>query len=110
MARFSVVPLLAAFIVVSACGGSNGDASTQPAGTPAQSSRALHLVKVGDFDSPVFVTSPPGDRRRVLVVEQGGRIRVVRGGQAARAAVPGHQLARRERRGAGVAVDGVRGI
>ena len=81
MARFSVVPLLAAFIVVSACGGSNGDASTQPAGTPAQSSRALHLVKVGEFDSPVFVTSPPGDRRRVLVVEQGGRIRVVRGGQ-----------------------------
>ena len=28
--------------------------------------------------SPVYVTSPPGDRHRVFVVEQGGQIRVVR--------------------------------
>jgi glucose/arabinose dehydrogenase len=82
MSRFSVLPLLAAFVVVSACGSSNGDASTaSTAGTPAQGSRALHLVRVGTFDGPVFVTSPPGDTRRVMVVEQGGRIRVVRGGR-----------------------------
>jgi glucose/arabinose dehydrogenase len=82
MSRFGVVPLLAAFIVVSACGGSKGDASTaSSAGTPAQGTRALHLVRVGSFNSPVFVTSPPGDTRRLMVVEQGGRIRVVRGGR-----------------------------
>jgi glucose/arabinose dehydrogenase len=81
MARLAAVPLLAAFAVVSACGGSKGDASVPSGGTPAQPARALHLVKVGDFDSPVFVTSPPGDTRRLMVVEQGGRIRVMRGGR-----------------------------
>ena len=80
-----LVPLLAVIIVVSACGGSDGDAKTSTtAGSPASgggAARALHLVKVGDFDSPVYVTSPPGDERRVMVVEQGGTIRVVRGGK-----------------------------
>jgi glucose/arabinose dehydrogenase len=83
MRRFVAVPLLAALLVVSACGGSNGDASVTAGGTPATSgtARALHLVRVGTFDSPVYVTSPPGDSRRVMVVEQGGTIRVVRGGR-----------------------------
>jgi glucose/arabinose dehydrogenase len=83
MRRFVAVPLLAAFLVVSACGGSNGDATVTAGGTPATSgtARALHLVRVGTFDSPVYVTSPPGDARRVMVVEQGGTIRVVRGGR-----------------------------
>jgi glucose/arabinose dehydrogenase len=83
MRRFVAVPLLAAYLVLSACGGSNGDASVTAGGTPATSgtARALHLVRVGTFDSPVYVTSPPGDARRVMVVEQGGTIRVVRGGR-----------------------------
>jgi len=38
-------------------------------------------VLVGRFDAPLYVTAPPGDRRRVFVVEQGGRIMVVRGGR-----------------------------
>jgi glucose/arabinose dehydrogenase len=41
----------------------------------------VRLVKVGSFESPVYVTAPPGDRRRVFVVEQAGRIRVIRGGK-----------------------------
>jgi glucose/arabinose dehydrogenase len=75
--------LLAAVVVASACGGSDGAAKTGPAGagTPAQTAGALHLVKVGDFDSPVYVTAPPNDNRRIMVVEQGGAIRVVRGGR-----------------------------
>jgi len=83
MGRFVVVPLLAALLVVTACGGSNGDASVTAAGSPATSgtARALHLARVGTFDSPVYVTSPPGDARRIMVVEQGGTIRVVRGGR-----------------------------
>jgi len=86
--RRFLVPLLAVVAVVSACGGSSGDAktaktTTTATGTPATggTARALHLVKVGDFDSPVYVTSPPGDARRIMVVEQGGTIRVVRGGR-----------------------------
>jgi glucose/arabinose dehydrogenase len=36
---------------------------------------------VGRFDSPVYVTAPPGDRSRLFVVEQGGRIQVMRNGR-----------------------------
>ena len=114
MGRIVAVPLAAALAVVSACGGSSGDAKTT-SGTPAQTapatggaSRALHLVQVGTFDSPVYVTSPPGDARRLLVVEQGGTIRVVRGGR--KLARPFLDIRSRvvERRGAGPAVDRVR--
>ena len=49
----------------------------------AQSTVALttiHLEKVGeDFHNPVYVTSPPGDSR-LFVVEQAGRIRVMKNG------------------------------
>ena len=82
MASLAAVPLLAAFLVASACGGSTGNASVETTGgAPVQTSRALHLVRVGTFESPVYVTAPPNDRRRLMVVEQGGRIRVLRGGK-----------------------------
>lgn len=43
--------------------------------------RAQSLVPVGGtFASPVYVTAPPGDARRVMVVELGGTVRVVRDG------------------------------
>jgi len=42
-----------------------------PPGTPA-------LRPLGTFVSPVFVTSPPADSLRLLVVEQAGRIRILR--------------------------------
>jgi glucose/arabinose dehydrogenase len=44
-------------------------------------SRGVRLVKVGDFDAPLYVTAPPGDTRRIFVVEQAGRIMEVRGGK-----------------------------
>jgi glucose/arabinose dehydrogenase len=65
--------LAALVVALAACGA--GGAPT------ALSSGALRLAKVGDFDSPLYVTSPPGDTHRVFVVEQGGRIRVVRDGK-----------------------------
>jgi glucose/arabinose dehydrogenase len=46
-----------------------------------QARRGVRLVKIGDFQNPLYVTSPPGDRRRVMVVQQGGKIMVVRGGR-----------------------------
>src|SRR3954453_13131477 len=38
------------------------------------------LAKVGDFDAPVHVASPPGDPR-LFVVEQDGLVKVIDGGQ-----------------------------
>ncbi|HEV2062695.1 MAG TPA: PQQ-dependent sugar dehydrogenase [Solirubrobacteraceae bacterium] len=81
---------------LAACGGDGDDAARTetaviqeergeqdaPAVTEAQAPDGpLRLAKVGDFASPLFVTAPPGDRRRIFVVEQGGRIRVVQGGR-----------------------------
>jgi glucose/arabinose dehydrogenase len=92
--------LLLTLAVVAACG--SGGSSPKPApagpGEPKQSEapeaaagpaggasaarrRGVKLVSIGRFDNPVYVTAPPRDRRRVFVVEQGGRIFVVRGGR-----------------------------
>ncbi len=50
-----------------------GTATRAPAGPP-------RLDLVGRFDSPVYVTAPPGDDR-LFVVEQPGRVKVVRDGR-----------------------------
>jgi glucose/arabinose dehydrogenase len=76
MLRFGAALILAIAALSAACGGAaGGDTATQSA------SRGIRLVKVGDFASPVYVTAPPNDRRRLFVVEQAGRIEVVRGGK-----------------------------
>jgi glucose/arabinose dehydrogenase len=87
-----IVAACALAVAVTACGGgseSRGDTAprgrTDPVASGAQApSGPVRLAKVGQFSSPVYVTAPPGDRRRVFVVEQGGRIRVVRGGRTLR--------------------------
>ncbi len=81
--------------LVLGCGGSDGgsaaratptattpQATAEPTATatPAQR-RGVRLVRIGTFDAPVFVTAPRGDRRVQFVVEQGGRIMVVRNGR-----------------------------
>jgi glucose/arabinose dehydrogenase len=94
MRRASLVLSVAGLLA--ACGGDSapGDASagtgsaraTEPATTdragarPARP-RGVRLVPVGRFASPLYVTAPPGDRRRIFVVQQGGRIMVVRDGR-----------------------------
>ncbi len=90
--------VLATATLVAACGsGDDGNASA-PAATstaaptaapPASAGSApataaakgVRLKRIGRFDAPVFVTAPPGDRRRLFVVEQAGRIRVMVGGR-----------------------------
>jgi glucose/arabinose dehydrogenase len=54
-----------------------------PAATPTPR-RGLRLVRIGTFSNPLYVTAPPGDRRRVFVVEQGGRVMIVRDGRKLR--------------------------
>jgi hypothetical protein len=45
----------------------------------APAAAAPSLVKIGDFDRPLYVASPPGDTH-LFVVEKGGTIKVVGGG------------------------------
>jgi glucose/arabinose dehydrogenase len=60
--------------------GSPGAGVPTATATPAQR-RGVRLVRIGTFSEPVFVTAPRGDRRVQFVVEQGGRIMVVRNGR-----------------------------
>jgi len=66
-----VVALTAALVVAVVTGfaWARGDAPGDP-----------RLIRVGEFVSPVYVAALPGDRRRFFVVEQPGRIMVVRDG------------------------------
>ena len=61
--------------------GGDGSTATTPPARTAQARRGVRLVRIGGFDSPVYVAQPPGDNRRLFVVEQTGRIMVVRGGR-----------------------------
>ncbi|HET8949597.1 MAG TPA: PQQ-dependent sugar dehydrogenase, partial [Solirubrobacteraceae bacterium] len=60
-------------------------AQTEPTATAtpaaAQARKGVRLVRIGSFSSPVFVTAPRGARKVQFVVEQGGRIMVVRNGR-----------------------------
>lgn len=64
-------------------------AVTEPAVKAAPTSGAeaetavsdLRRRRVGTFSNPTYVTAPPGDRRRLFVVEQAGTIRVVHRGR-----------------------------
>ena len=89
---------LATVAVLAACGSDEGQAeATDPAPPPAAAASAapttettrarptaadgVRLVGIGTFEAPLYVTAPPGDRRRIFVVEQGGTIRVITGGK-----------------------------
>ena len=90
-----IIVTLATCIVISAIGCGGGDdasgrvetdaaktaprgGGTPPAGTAAQTVR---LRSIGNFDAATYVTAPPGDRRRLFVVEQAGTIREVLDGR-----------------------------
>jgi glucose/arabinose dehydrogenase len=62
-------------------GGGTPSSGTTSTGRAAQARRGVRLVRIGGFDTPVYVTQPPGDNRRLMVVEQRGRVMVVRGGR-----------------------------
>jgi glucose/arabinose dehydrogenase len=87
--RLTTIPLvaLALGLALPACGSasdsSGSTASTAPTGaeTAIAPSRAkpggVALKKIGEFESPVYVTAAPGFPRLLFVVEQGGRIAVL---------------------------------
>jgi glucose/arabinose dehydrogenase len=57
-----------------------GSAPSGPGDATAARSAGVKLTRIGSFSSPDYVAQPVGERRRLFVVEQGGRIRVVRDG------------------------------
>jgi glucose/arabinose dehydrogenase len=78
-------PLLALVVVAfTACGSAPaGEAQTQPV-TAAAAARGVKLTRIGTFVGPTYVAAAPGDPRRLFVVEQPGRIRVLRDGHVLR--------------------------
>ena len=65
--------------------GAFGVARKPPAPTPdppaIDTSDLATLTRVGTFERPVLVTAPPGDARRIFVVEQTGAVRIVKDGE-----------------------------
>lgn len=61
--------------------GANAPATGEGAPAARTTAAVVKLELVGRFDAPLFATAPPGDERRLFVVEQGGTIRVVRDGE-----------------------------
>lgn len=71
-------------------------------GLGTAAAQAAQLVKVGDFDTPIYVGAAPEDKDRLFVVERGGRVEVVRDGKTLDRSflrIPG-----------GVSTDGERGL
>jgi glucose/arabinose dehydrogenase len=67
--------MLALAAVLVGCGGSAGET------TPAAPGGYQFSRIASGFDSPVHVATPPGETRRLYVVEQQGRIRIVQNGR-----------------------------
>src|SRR3954465_3890576 len=55
--------------------------ASSPAAGRAAAGRGVRLVKIGDFQAPVYLTSPPGDKRRLFIVEQAGQTVLAPGGK-----------------------------
>ena len=76
-AASSALALLLA-LVLPACG------SAQPPDQPTslkQGRQGVGLKQIGSFESPVYIAGAPGFPKLLFVVEQGGTVRVLRGGR-----------------------------
>jgi glucose/arabinose dehydrogenase len=74
-------------LALPACGSANDSSTrsgTRPAGGTRPASGGVALKKVGSFDHPVYVAGAPGFPQLLFVVEQPGRISVLRGGHRLR--------------------------
>jgi glucose/arabinose dehydrogenase len=67
---------LIGLVPASACGSDSNGTVEPPDGTAPV---GLEPVATG-LNNPLYLTSPPGDTERLFIVEQGGTIRVVKGG------------------------------
>ncbi|MFL5495185.1 MAG: PQQ-dependent sugar dehydrogenase [Gemmatimonadales bacterium] len=67
---------LIGLVPASACGSDSNGTVEPPEGTAPV---GLQPVATG-LNNPLYLTSPPGDTDRLFIVEQGGTIRIVKGG------------------------------
>ncbi len=77
-ARLGALAIAILVLGLPACG-----AASQPdrGGADARAGGGVALKKVGEFDQPVYVTGAPGFPKLLFVVEQRGRVAVLRGGR-----------------------------
>jgi glucose/arabinose dehydrogenase len=68
--------ILALGLAIAALAPLSGQSAKVATGVP----QSLFLNPVGAFQYPTYVTSPPGDQQRLLVVEHGGLIKLVLNG------------------------------
>jgi len=75
-----LAPTLLALLALAALP-SCGDANMRDTTAEQAARGGVALKQIGHFDQPVYVTGAPGFPRLLFVVEQGGRVRVLRGGR-----------------------------
>ncbi|HWI21168.1 MAG TPA: PQQ-dependent sugar dehydrogenase [Baekduia sp.] len=79
MWRFTLSGVLIAAFFAAGCG--DGDSSAQTTTGQIAAGAKVKLKRIGNFDAPLYLTAVPGDRTRQYIVEQGGRIVIVRNGK-----------------------------
>ena len=78
LARFGpTVVALFALVALPSC----GDASSPETAGKGVARKGVALKRIGSFDAPVYVAGAPGFPKLLFVVEQGGTVRVLRGGR-----------------------------
>ncbi len=78
IASFSLAALLA--LALPACGSAKQSGSSVVQTKASKASGGVGLKKIGSFDSPVYVAGAPGYPNLVFVVEQSGKVAVLRNG------------------------------
>ncbi|HEX7293176.1 MAG TPA: PQQ-dependent sugar dehydrogenase [Solirubrobacterales bacterium] len=72
-----------ALVVLPSCGSANPTPETTARVEARKSARGVALKRIGSFDEPVYVTGAPGFPKLLFVVEQEGRVVVLRNGRRA---------------------------
>jgi glucose/arabinose dehydrogenase len=78
-ARAGAILVALTLVGLQACGGTGAGEATRPR-AQAQRRGGLALKRIGRFDNPVYVAGAPGFPRLLFVVEQPGRVVVLRNG------------------------------
>src|SRR3954452_20554042 len=78
--RRSIVALALVVTALSSCGASSSGTATEGAAATSAKGRKVALKRIGKFDSPVYVTAAPGVPNLLFVVQQGGKVIVLRKG------------------------------
>jgi len=70
-------------LALPACGSANDQGDSPQGAEPRAKAGGVALKKVGTFDTPVYVTGAPGFPKLLFVVEQPGRVVVLKDGRRA---------------------------